>query len=365
MTTPSTPTVPPTAANPGSPTPVVIYQNFPSRWSRFWSWLGWAGFAISVAILLGVSAQTQDYFDTSNGIEEKYVSLEPDDEDAKYAKDKIAILSVEGTIISGDGFVKHQIDRIARDKKVKAIVLRVDSPGGTVTGSDFIYHHLKKLRDERSLPLVVSMGSMAASGGYYVAMAVGDQEDSIYAEPTTTTGSIGVIVPHYDLSGLLERFDVKDDSIASHERKQMLAMTRPIPPEHRELIQKWVNESFERFKGIVKEGRPVYRKDPDMLNQLATGEIFSAEKAKEFGLVDRIGFVEEAIERARELAHLEKGKFKVVRYKRPVDLFGFSAVASARANFDGSPLEAILETATPRPYYLFSSLPAAAHSGKE
>lgn len=353
-----------TTVSGSSPQPIVIYQNFPSRWSRFWSWLGWAGFAVTVAVLLGVSAQTQQYYDTSSGIEEKYVSLEPDDKDAKYAKDKIAILSIEGTIVTGDGFVKHQIDRIARDKKVKAVVVRVDSPGGTVTGSDFIFHHLKKLREERNLPLVVSMGSMAASGGYYVAMAVGDQEDSIYAEPTTTTGSIGVIVPHYDLSGLLARFDVRDDSIASHERKQMLAMTRPIPPEHRELIQKWVDESFERFKGIVQEGRPVFRKDPDALTELATGEIFSADKAKEFGLVDRIGFVEDAVDRARELAHLESGKFKVVRYKRPVDLFGFSAFASAQAKADASPLEMLLETTTPRAFYLFSTLPAAARSSE-
>jgi protease-4 len=194
-------------------------------------------------------------------------------------------------------------------------------------------------------------------------MAVGDQEDSIYAEPTTTTGSIGVIVPHYDLSGLLADYDIKDDSIASHERKQMLSMTRPIPPEHRELIQKWVNESFERFKGIVKEGRPVFRKDPDALNELATGEIFSADKAKEFGLVDRIGFIEDAIDRARELAHLEKGKFRVDRYKRPADLFGFSALASARAQAS-SPLETLLETTTPRAYYLFSTLPAAARSSE-
>lgn len=343
---------------------MVIYQNYPSWWSRAWGWFGWLGFGISLAALVGVSASLHDYFDTTGGIEEKYVSLQPDDDDAKYAKDKIAVLSIEGTIISGDGFVKQQIDRIARDKKVKAVVVRVDSPGGTVTGSDFIFHHLKRLREERNLPLVVSMGSMAASGGYYVAMAVGDQEDAIFAEPTTTTGSIGVIVPHYDLSGLLDRFDVKDDSIASHERKQMLTMTRPIPQEHRELIQKWVNESFERFKGIVKEGRPVFRKDPSMLDELATGEIFSAEKAKEFGLVDRIGFVEEAIDRARELAHLKKGEVKVVRYKRPVDLFGFSGMASAHAKAVRSPIEGLLETATPRPYYLFSGLPNLVRAGE-
>ncbi len=125
--------------------------------------------------------------------------------------------------MEGDGFVKRQIDRVRKDAQVKAVVVRIDSPGGTVTGSDYIYHHLKKLREDRSLPLVVSMGSIAASGGYYIAMAVGDQEKSIFAEPTTTTGSIGVIVPHYDLSGLMARYDVRDDSISSHPRKQILS----------------------------------------------------------------------------------------------------------------------------------------------
>ena len=104
----------------------------------------------------------------------------------------MAIITVSGVIVDGDGYVKKQIERVRQDEDVKAIVLRVNTPGGTVTGSDYILHHLNRLRAERKLPLVVSMGSVAASGGYYVSMAVGDQPQSIYAEPTTTTGSIGV-----------------------------------------------------------------------------------------------------------------------------------------------------------------------------
>ena len=106
-----------------------------------------------------------------------------------------------------ESFAKKQIDQVRDDNHVKAVVLRVDSPGGTVTGSDYIYHHLKKLAEERQIPMVVSMGSVAASGGYYVAMAAGEKENTIYAEPTTWTGSIGVIIPHYDLTGLLEKLE--------------------------------------------------------------------------------------------------------------------------------------------------------------
>ena len=199
------------------------------------------------------------------------------------------------------------------------------------------------------------MGSIAASGGYYVSMAVGDQKKSIYAEPTTTTGSIGVIIPHYDVSGLMARYDVKDDSIASHPRKQMLAMTRPIPEEHRELLQAYVNESFDRFKEIVKQGRPMFRNDDSVLNELATGEIFTATKAKEAGLVDEIGFLEAAIDRAMELAHLDTSNTSVVRYLRPASLFDVAGLVMSKPQQPD--LSALLELTSPRAYYLASSMP--------
>ena len=338
----------------GQPQPIVIYTNQRGLLSRFASWLGWAAFFVCLLILIGQWTMLSDYFDTTEGIEEKFVSGE------QLGDDKIAIISIEGVIMEGDGFVKQQIDRIREDENVKAIVVRVDSPGGTVTGSDYIYHHLKKLREEKSLPMVVSMGSMAASGGYYVSMAVGEQENSIYAEPTTTTGSIGVIIPHYDISGLLARYDVKDDSIASHERKQMLSMTRPISDAHRELIQGYVNESFERFKGIVKAGRPAFAKDGSALEQLATGEIFSADQALKQGLVDKIGFVEDAIDRAIELAKLDKDKVRVVKFKRPATLFDMSPMALAAREQQGFNLAQLLELSAPKAYYLATSLPGIA-----
>lgn len=325
------------------------------------AWTGWTGLIVASIIILYLWIGRNEYYDTSGGITESFYS------GAASSSDKIAIITISGVIMEGDGYVKHQIDRVRDDDHVKAVVIRVDSPGGTVTGSDYIYHHLKKLREEKNIPVVVSMGSIAASGGYYVSMAVGGQENSIYAEPTTTTGSIGVIIPHYDLSGLLDEYNVKDDSIASHPRKQMLSMTRPIPPDQREILQGYVNESFERFKSIVRDGRPGFRragaddKQPIKLRaakgnvDLATGEIFTAYKAQEYGLVDRIGFIEDAIERAAVLAQLDKDKVRVIRYNRPSSLLDVAGLATARSN--SLDLETLFELSTPRAYYLATSLP--------
>jgi len=335
------------------PTQIIIKQQ--GTLSRFWSWIGWTGFLICLMALLSMSLKNRNYFDTTGGIQEKYHSGN------KSASAKIAIIRVTGVIGSGDGYVKHQIDRVRADKDVQGIVLRVDSPGGTVTGSDFIYHHLNRLREERQLPIVVSMGGMAASGGYYVSMAVGNQEKSIYAEPTTVTGSIGVILPHYDISGLMDDYHVKDDSIRSHPRKQMLAMTRPIPDDHRALLQAHVMSSLARFISIVKAGRPALRDGVGLKAgeiDLATGEIFTPAQAKTYGLIDEIGFIEDAIERVCEIQGLEVDEVRVVEYDPPPSLFGLASFKAASRAASG-PLSLLesLENTAPRTYFLCSSLP--------
>ena len=162
-----------------------------------------------------------------------------------------------------------------------------------------MYHHTRELCEDRGLPLVVSMGSICASGGYYIAMAVGDEEDAIFAEPTTWTGSIGVVIPHYDFSGMLKDYKIKDDSIASHRYKLMGSPTRALDAEgraeERKLFQNLVDLSFEGFKDIVRSGRPKFRADDAALDAVATGQIFTAKQAREKGLVDKIGFIEDAI----------------------------------------------------------------------
>ena len=333
------------------PQTIVVYTQ--TAWTRFWSWIGWFGCILFGMIALGLLMSQDELDDDTSNVTEQYVQGDKD------ADDKIAVISIEGVIMEGDGFVKQQIDKIRKDENVKAVVVRVDSPGGTVTGSDYIYHHLTRLRKERGLPMVVSMGGMAASGGYYVSMAVGDQPDSIFAEPTCSTGSIGVIIPHYDISGLMERYDVKDDSIATHPRKQMLSMTRAMPDEHREILQAHINDMFGRFKSIIKDGRPTFKENGEALDKLATGEIFTAQQALDNKLIDKIGFLEDAIARAAELASLNAENTLVVEYERPITLLGelggFSQAPGGSAN--ASNLAPLLELAAPRAWYLATSLP--------
>lgn len=336
--------------------PRVVVELAPARWQRWSAWFGWAGFLVCVVLLIGQSITLQQYFTTQEGIQERYHS------GSRTARDKIAVITVSGVIMEGDGFVKRQIDAIREDDHVRGVVVRVESPGGTVTGSDYIFHHLQRLRETKKIPIVVSMGSVAASGGYYVAMAVGDQEKSIYAEPTTSTGSIGVVIPHYDVSGLLSEWNVRDDSIASHPRKLMLSMTRPMSEEERALAQEYVDETFQRFVSVVKQGRPALRDQEGLKHgerDLATGELFSAERAKQYGLVDEIGFIEDALARVAELSKVELDDVRVVHYKRLGGLLdSFLGLAEARAQ-TRSPLDwpALLEGTVPRAYYLCTTLP--------
>ena len=295
-----------------------------------------------------------DALDSEGRVREKHFSHQ---QGAKY---KIAIISVEGAILDGQGFVKRQIDRAAKDDDVKAIVLRVNSPGGTITGSDYIYHHLRELAKESEIPIVVSMGGIAASGGYYVSMAVGDTPDTIFAEPTTWTGSIGVIIPHYDLSELLGSWGIKEDSIASHRLKSMGSFAKPMTEEEQKIFKELVDESFTRFKDLIKSGRPKFRKSPEALDKLATGQIYTAEQAKQSGLVDKIGFLEDAVDRAIELAGVTKDDVEVVKYKREPNLADVLLGVQARdRNLD---LATLLDLSTPRAYYLCTRLPPLACS---
>jgi protease IV len=343
------------APSPGGQSPppqIIIQQTALGRYGKLLLVL----LTFAVVTIFGMSSAYESYFSSADGPQEKYHSL------SKSATDKIAVIDISGAILESDGFVKDQLDLVREDEDVVAMVLRIDSPGGTVTGSDYIHHHVQELAHDRKMPVVVSMGSICASGGYYIAMAAGDQENVIFAEPTTWTGSIGVVIPHYDLSGLLAEYDVKDDSIASHKYKLMGSPTRQLPPaereEERRLLQELVDISFARFKELVVEGRPKLKDDAAALARATTGQIFTAEQALELGLVDQIGFIEEALERAAELAGKKTTNVRAIKYDEPNtlgSLLGVQAPISNRMSLD---MKSILEFAVPRAYYICTSLPS-------
>jgi protease-4 len=284
--------------------------------------------------------------DASIHVQEKHFSH------SYYAPDKVVILPITGVILeSEDGFVKKAIDKAMEDKTVKAMVLRVDSPGGSVSGSDFIYHHLRKMAEnnEHKVPIVVSMGSIAASGGYYVSMAVGHEPDVIFAEPTAFTGSIGVIIPHYNVSAWMEEHHLVDDSIVTNPLKELGSMTKPMSKEERQILQALVDDSFGGFKKIVRSGREKFEKDPAALDKLATGQVYTANQAKENGLIDKLGFLEDAVTRAIELAKLDKDKVTVVRYAPEASLLSALSGAESRSSVSAEAgLQAIMNATTPK-----------------
>jgi protease-4 len=335
----------------------VIVEPARSGWiATIFKWI------VGLFLLFLLFGFLQRSYTGEGGITEKWHSLSKSP-----TADKVAIVAIEGTIVGDAAFVKKQIDAVRDDERVKAIVVRVDSPGGTVTGSDYIYHHLKKLAADKRVPLVVSMGGIAASGGYYVAMAAGDVENTIYAEPTTWTGSIGVIIPHYQVADLLERWDIKDDSVASNPLKMMGSPTRKFPEavraEEQQILQGLVDSSFGRFKEIVLASRPALRENKAVQDVVFTGRIFTAGQAQENLLVDRLGFVEDAIDRAIEMAKLDKQTVRVVKFERTMGLLEqmlFGPQISKRP----VDLSALVDLAVPRAYYLCSWLPGVTAAAK-
>lgn len=233
---------------------------------------------------------------------------------------KILVVEISG-LISEDrppGFwerpdliarVKEQLTRAADDPDVRALVLRINSPGGTVTASDILYHELKQFREERKIPIVASLMDLGTSGGYYVAAAA----DKIVAHPSSVTGSLGVIMLTVDTSGLLKKIGVDTTAIASGSKKDMGSPFRPITAEEREIFEGVIHDFFERFVEVIEQGRPNLTRD--QITALADGRIFSGSQAKQQGLVDMVGYLQDAVDLAKQEAGLEEAR--VVMYRRP------------------------------------------------
>lgn len=218
----------------------------------------------------------------------------------------------EGGIVEGIDMVarvKEELRRAAEDKSVKAIVLRVNSPGGTVTASDLIYHEIRRFKERTGTKVIASILDVGASGAYYISMSA----DKIVAHPTSVTGSIGVIMLHVNLQGLLEKVGVGAEPIKSGANKDLGSPLKPLSPEDRRVLQGIINSMYGRFLEVIVEGRPEL--SPERIKELADGRVYTSVDAKEFGLIDQIGYLDEAIDLAKSEAGIQQAK--VVLYKRP------------------------------------------------
>ncbi|TMA43360.1 MAG: signal peptide peptidase SppA [Deltaproteobacteria bacterium] len=206
------------------------------------------------------------------------------------------------------GRVQSELKKAAKDERVKALVLRINSPGGGVTASDDVYGELVGFKRERKVPVVAALGDVAASGGYYVACAA----DQVVAHPTTVTGSIGVILVNLNVEGLLGKIGVRNETFKAGEHKDLLSPLRGATPEEQRIVQSILDSLHARFVAVVREARP--KLDTGRLAELTDGRIFDASQALAAGLVDRIGGLRDAIDVAKKASGLETAR--VVMYRR-------------------------------------------------
>ncbi|HEX8950101.1 MAG TPA: signal peptide peptidase SppA [Dissulfurispiraceae bacterium] len=218
--------------------------------------------------------------------------------------DKVALVRVEGPILEAKSVVE-EIKGYAKNKSIKAIVLRVNSPGGGVVPSQEIYDEVKKTAAAKKV--VVSMGSVAASGGYYISSPA----SRIIANPGTITGSIGVIMEVPNVKGLMDKIGVKAEVIKSGKHKDIASVFRGIGKEEREILQGVMDDVHEQFIGAVSEGR---RMPVEEVRKIADGRIFSGRQAIKAGLVDELGDLEDAIKTAAKMVGI-KGEPEVVTKK--------------------------------------------------
>lgn len=243
---------------------------------------------------------------------------------------KIAVISLSGTITTESSslfsgstitpeLVRDYLTKAEKDTAVKAIVFRIESPGGEIEPCQEILLEIERVKETKHI--VVSMGGTAASGGYYIST----QADKIVALPTTMTGSIGVISQLVNVEGLLEKLGIQIETFKGGKYKDMYWGFRELTPEEEEIMQGMVDEYYEQFIDVVAEGRGLNKEE---VRSLATGQIYSGTEAKELGLVDELGDLDTSINLAAELAGIEA---PIVEYYQPPRLTLWSLLGFANA----------------------------------
>ncbi|MBT2662165.1 signal peptide peptidase SppA [Bacillus sp. ISL-45] len=247
---------------------------------------------------------------------------------------KIAVLSINGVIQdTGDAesffespLYNHrafmeQLDYVKEADDVKAIILQVNSPGGGVVESAQIHDKIKEIQKETKKPVYVSMGSMAASGGYYVSAPA----DKIFASPETLTGSLGVIMQGVNYAGLAEKYGVEFTTIKSGPYKDIMSPSRPMTEEEREILQSMIDNSYEGFVKVISEGRDM---SVARVKEIADGRIYDGRQAKQLNLIDGFGYLEDVIESVRKDKKL--GDATVVKYTESMGFGSFFSMGAQK-----------------------------------
>lgn len=305
-------------------------------------WAGCLGLIVGaflfgfLGLLLGLGAGGSS---SGSGLQEVLVDGEAS------AEKKIAVIPIKGVIMETMGAGKGSVSSIIttlkqlkEDKQVVGILLAIDTPGGGVTASDRIYHALKTFKQESKLPMHAFFLDVAASGGYYAAMA----SDHITAHPTSITGSIGVISTFYNVSDAMDTVGVRVKVVKSLNSKgevsfkDMGSPYRPMRPEEEALVQNLVSEMWERFTEVVAEGRKG-KLELEQIRDLADGRIFTGKQALELKLVDAVGYREDAFASIRKACNAPEAKL-VAYQKQPGlrELLGFSASSQSEVLWPGS-----------------------------
>ncbi len=239
------------------------------------------------------------------------------------AVEKILLIDIDGPISNRPkktlvGFrsdtgmvdrIREILKKAEKDKNIKGILLRVNSPGGTVTSSDIIYHEIKSFKERFKVKVYVSVIDVAASGGYYVALA----GDSIMVHPTSLVGSIGVLALKLNLEGLMDKVGVEWEVVKSSKKKDFMSPFRPLTKEERGLFQETIDRYYDRFVDLVVLNRDWL--DVKEVRALADGRVYNARQALNNHLVDSIGYLKDLVELAKK--ELDQPDLKVVTYSRP------------------------------------------------
>ncbi len=265
------------------------------------------------------------------------------------SRNRIAMVTVQG-IIHGElaNDVYRQLKAARQDRRVKGIVVRINSPGGTISASDQIYKEIRKYREEVKKPVVAFMQGVAASGGYYASVAC----EKIVAEPTTVTGSIGVLSGWFVVQELLEdKLGILPVTVKSGQKKDWPSSFRePAPEELEYMREKLITPAYERFVEIVAEGRKELL-SPDVVRQLSDGSIYGAQEALEVKLIDEIGYLDRAVGMVKSMAGIEEAE--VVEYRKPFSFMDF--LSYRKASLPKLDRNLLYELGTPEILYLWSA----------